>query len=28
LHGRKAELEGLYIYPNGSIDASKAHFTA
>jgi peptide/nickel transport system substrate-binding protein len=28
LHGRKAELEGLYIYPNGSIDASKAHFNA
>jgi peptide/nickel transport system substrate-binding protein len=26
LHGRRAGLEGLYIYPNGSIDASKAYF--
>jgi peptide/nickel transport system substrate-binding protein len=28
LHGLRANLEGIYIYPNGSLDASKAYFTS
>jgi len=28
LHGQRANLEGIYIYPNGSLDASKAYFTS
>jgi peptide/nickel transport system substrate-binding protein len=28
LHGQRASLEGIYIYPNGSLDASKAYFTS
>jgi peptide/nickel transport system substrate-binding protein len=28
LHGQWASLEGIYIYPNGSLDASKAYFTS
>jgi len=28
LHGRNAQLEGLYFYPNGPIDAVTAEFKA
>jgi hypothetical protein len=28
LHGRRANVQGIHIYSNGSIDASKAYFTS
>jgi peptide/nickel transport system substrate-binding protein len=27
LHARRADLDGIYFYPNGPMDVSKAHYT-